>query len=349
MNGLAKLWTIAEIELRQRLVSRTFLIIVCAFGGTLLLLSGLIFAGWASLTNNTDEIGLVFTTTLWLTVFVGTVLVPVLSGGTVNGDRNSGTLATTQLTLVTTWQLLLGKVLAAWLSSLAMVAVAVPFLVLGAAISGLPLFTVPAAIGILVLEFGVFSALGVAWSAIVRSTVFSVVCTYLTLALLSVGSALGFAIGGMLLATTSSVTYITPVYEQVDGTRVRTGCETTERDVASMRWDLVYPVLALNPYVIVVDALPAEFEDGNPVGMIAGQQSLVRLAQVTPDMGGVVDTCNFSHLQGGQTTEELLRGTLPTWPIGALLQIGLVGLLLWWGWSGTRTPARRMPVGSRVA
>lgn len=342
MRALAKLWTVAEIELRQRLVSRTFLIIVIAFGALLLVLSGLIAVGWMLVSGAEDDGGLIFAATLWLTVFLGTLLVPVLSGGAVNGDRNAGTLATTQLTLVSTWQLLLGKVLAAWLSSLALVAVAAPFLAMGAIVSGLPIGASPAAVGILALEFGVFSGLGVAWSAIVRSTVFSVVCTYLTIAMLSVGSLIGFSVGAQLLATPVTVT----TYTHASGTT--SGCKAEVSERSTPRWDLVFPLLAANPYVIVVDALPVNTTStGQPVDAIGYQKFAVRAAQVPPEPTVVVNYCGVDSQPPPPSPG--LDETTPTWPLGSALQIAMVGLLLWWGWSATRTPARRMSPGSRVA
>lgn len=348
MNALAKLWTVAEIELRQRLVSRTFIVIIIAFGGLLLILSGLIATGWLLVSGSDSDGGLIFASTLWLTVFLGTILVPVLSGGAVNGDRNAGTLATTQLTLVSTWQLLLGKVLAAWLSSLALLAVAVPFLVVGAAISRMPIGASPAAVGVLAIEFGVFSGLGVAWSSIVRSTVFSVVCTYLTIAMLSVGSLIGFFVGAQLVSTTVTVTMYTPVWNTSSSTYDE--CTVEFREETVPRWDVVYPLLAMNPYVIVVDALPVNYtEFGEPADVMATQKTAVRLAQVPPDPEPIRDFCRPPTGDLGESSQQRVAATFPTWPFGAALHVALVGLLLWWGWSLTRTPTRRLSPGSRVA
>ena len=347
LTGLARTWTIAEIELRQRIVSRTFLVICIVFGAVLLVLSGLVMLGWGVLRDAAGpdgDGGVVFATTLLLTVFLSTVLVPVLSGGAVNGDRAAGTLATTQLTLVSTWQLLLGKVLAAWLSSLALVGIAVPFLVLGAVISDTGPLAVAAAVGSLTLEFAVFSALGVAWSAIVRSTVFSVVCTYLTLSLLSVGTFVAFTMGGTLITTTSTIT----VYQYDPVANDSYQCVPVQHERTSPRFDIVYPLLAANPYVIVIDSLPLEFDErGEPQTFLGQLQTGLRMAQLPPDRDTVEHWCGTDTER--EPTERTLEGTVPTWWYGALLHVLLCGLLLWWGWSKTRTPAGRLAAGSRVA
>ena len=41
--------------------------------------------------------------------------------------------------------------------------------------------------------------------------------------------------------------------------------------------------------------------------------------------------------------------TTPSWFVGLAIQLALTAALLWWAWARTRTPARRLPPGTRIA
>jgi hypothetical protein len=49
------------------------------------------------------------------------------------------------------------------------------------------------------------------------------------------------------------------------------------------------------------------------------------------------------------SAEEILATTAPSWFVGLAVQIVIAGGLLGWGWARTRTPARRLPPGTRIA
>ena len=138
---------------------------------------------------------------MFFVLLLGTLITPALSGGSVNGDREAGTLATTQVTLVRTGALLLGKVLAAWMSSLALLVIALPFLAVAVIAGGLRVDTVLVSVLVVAIELGVVAAIGVGLSALLTRTVFSVVVTYLIVAALSLGTLLVFALGGLALQT----------------------------------------------------------------------------------------------------------------------------------------------------
>ena len=65
---------------------------------------------------------------MFFVLLLAVLVSPTLSGNAVNGDRDAATLAPVQVTLATTGEILLAKFLAAWITGLAFVAVAVPFL-----------------------------------------------------------------------------------------------------------------------------------------------------------------------------------------------------------------------------
>jgi energy-coupling factor transporter ATP-binding protein EcfA2 len=81
-----------------------------------------------------------------------------------------------------------------------------------------------------------------------------------------------------------------------------------------------------------------------------GQFTLgIRSAQVPPETDRVWDDCAANQSQSYPTPRETIESTTPSWFVGLGLQVVLAGGLLWWGWARTRTPARRLPPGTRIA
>src|SRR5690606_26231804 len=107
-----------------------------------------------------------------------------------------GTLATTQVTLVSTTQLVLGKFLAAWITTLAFAAATVPFMLYAGLRGSLSPATVASSLGVIAAEMAVVAAFAVGLSAVMRKGILSIVATYLLVALLSTGTLIGFGLIG---------------------------------------------------------------------------------------------------------------------------------------------------------
>ena len=115
MNWLTRMWTIASIELQQRVRGAAWYVLLGIFVFVVLIVT--VFTTIA--TANSDAPGAVLSSLIvYFVLLLGTLVVPALSGNAINGDREAGTLATTQVTLVTTSQLVIGKLLAAWITAL---------------------------------------------------------------------------------------------------------------------------------------------------------------------------------------------------------------------------------------
>ena len=92
---------------------------------------------------------------------------------------------------------------------------------------------------------------------------------------------------------------------------------------------------------------------------VAGIRQLLGLAadaQITPELEQTWDECdpaNYQNLYSGssdyRTPEEIISETVPSWFVGLGVQLALTALLLWWAWARTRTPARTLPPGTRIA
>jgi ABC-type transport system involved in multi-copper enzyme maturation permease subunit len=279
---------------------------------------------------------------------LGTLVAPALSGNAINGDRDAGTLATTQVTLVTTWQLVLGKFFAAWVSALAFLLVSVPFIVAAAALGGLHADTLLVTIPLLAVELGVVAAVGVGLSGLLGRPLFSIVVSYLFVAVLTVGTLVTFALGGLAIQSHGSYTYKGfPTDDQ--GNATGTTCEVLETDTRNVpRFDYFWGVLVANPFVIIADAAPNHFDGrGNANDLFGSLKAEERQAQLTPVLNEVDNECSQTFTQ--KTAAEIVGSTVPGWFVGLLIQLVLAAAALVGAWSRLRTPARRLGRGSRIA
>ncbi|RUQ99176.1 ABC transporter permease [Labedella endophytica] len=301
--------------------------------------------------------GFLFSTIVYFVLLLGTLLAPALSGAAVNGDRDAGTLATTQVTLVSTTQIVLGKFLASWFTSLAFLVVSLPFLIVSFALGGVPARTVVASLLVLLAELAVVSAVGVGLSAIITRPLFSVAATYLVVAALSVGTLIAFGLGGAAVQTEvrSTSVYIDPETYPEDGSTEAPTCLPPEvYTYQAPRFDLVWGVLAANPYVVLADAGSGEFDaSGYPNDLFGQVALLVRGAQVPPETEITYNECeDFTGGYSGEdtaTAEETWNSTTPSWFVGLAAHVLIGAGLLWWGIARTRTPAGRLPRGQRIA
>jgi len=166
-----------------------------------------------------------------------------------------------RLTLISPTQLVLGKWLAAWLSSLAFL-VAVRSLPLSGVfvLSGLHAGTVAVSLLILIVLLAVISAIGVGLSGLLRRPLFSIVVTYLVVALLSVGTLIAFGLGSLAFRSTVTATNSSVDWSTIEGnaqydpdTGLPIGVECTLESTYTYqtpRADYVWWLLAANPYVV---------------------------------------------------------------------------------------------------
>ncbi len=208
----------------------------------------------------------------------------------------------------------------------------------------------------LAVELAVVCGIGVGISALAGRPLFSIVVTYLVVAALVVGSLISFALGAQLAQGTvlanspasRSVLYA-PVQPNQQGQPIEPAqpgytCEGPLVEHPAVRTERVAWMLALNPYVVVADAIPYPDRSGTgfyTVGMIEGISQGARSALAGPD---------HTYLcANGVPQPQYLRQTTPLWPLGLGLQLLLTGLLMWLGWRSLRTPASRLASGTRIA
>ncbi|PJJ62158.1 ABC transporter permease [Compostimonas suwonensis] len=346
MSFWTGLGVIVGLELRQRVRGVAWYVLL----GIFVVLVGVVTLLLGLATSAFDGSGgWLFSTIIYFVLLLGSLVAPALSGNAINGEREAGTLATTQVTLVRTGQLVLGKFLAAWITALAFLVASVPFLLVAALLGGLSLDTILASTAVLAVELGVIAAIGVGLSGIIARPLFSVVVTYLAVAALSIGTLIAFTLGGIATQSEAHSTNRTIVYSQTEDPN-ELECGPAETYTYSVpRFDYYWPILAANPYVVLADAVPPHFDaNGNPEDLFVGISYLVREAQVPPDLDAEFDACTNSDFDY-RTPEDKYEGAVPSWFVGLGIHVLLAAGALFWAWARTRTPAGRLPKGSRVA
>ncbi|GAA3594606.1 ABC transporter permease subunit [Klugiella xanthotipulae] len=336
--------TIIEIELRQRIrgIGWWVMLGIWTLGIALITLFTLIILGT---TDSGDSSAWLYSTIVLFSLLMATLVIPALSGGSINGDRQEGTLATTQVTLVSTGQIVLGKFLAAWLCSLAFVATATPFLVIAALREGINPVVVIVSLAVLIAEMGIISGIGVGMSGLMPRQLFSVVSTYLMVALLTIGTPIIFA---LLVGTT--VTHKETTVRSYSLDDYGSSCdEVTIEDRSYARSDRYWWILAANPFVVLADATPATFNDGYVEGLLGGLKLAVRQAQIPPEMPDTINYCEENDYSDGGDDENTVNTTVPSWFVGLGLHVLIAGAFLAGAVRKTRTPARTLPRGQRIA
>ncbi|MHC2997889.1 ABC transporter permease [Microbacterium sp. HJ5] len=366
MSG-QRLGTILGLELKQRTRSVAWYVLLGVFAALLLLVTTLSFLAFRWLPQQQGSA--IYSTIVYITLLLIVLVSPTLSGNSINGDRDAATLAPVQVTLATTGEILLGKFLAAWVTGLAFVAVSVPFLVAATLAGGASAATIGVSLLVLVVEVGVIAAIGVALSGILARPLFSVATTYLVVAALVVGTLIAFGLVGATMRTEQVNNYRSLDWESYEGETypcapgeeptgdypcdddVTPECgEWTSHTSEVPRFDRVWWLLAANPFVILADATPTTFDrQGYPVDLFGQIKLAVRMAQQPPEAETSYDDCSPPPFGEDLTPEERIEQSAPSWFVGLTLQLLLAAGLLWWAWARTRTPARTLPPGTRIA
>ncbi|MBT2531192.1 ABC transporter permease [Arthrobacter sp. ISL-48] len=357
---LAGIWDVVVLELKQRLRSRGWYIMLAVW----FLLTGLVtWLTWASWDASqaarrtfsdyapaevTGPGSMIFEVVLAFVLLFALLVAPALSANAVNGDRAGGTLAILQVTLLRPGQILWGKFFAAWTAALAFLVAGAPFLVIGVALGGMTPGHVLVALLMLAVEVGIVCAVGVGISALAGRPLFSIVVTYLAVAGLVFGTLISFGLGtgltqGTVMANQAQYRESSPLGQ--GPAEPEYTCSGPLQEQPALHTERVAWLLAMNPYVVVADAIPYPDRTRqlgySSVGAIENISQGARYALAGPDR---THTC-----ANGEAQPRYLGQATPLWPLGLGLQLLLAGLLMWLGWRSLRTPARRLARGTRIA
>jgi ABC-type transport system involved in multi-copper enzyme maturation permease subunit len=217
-----------------------------------------------------------------LVLALALLVVPALAAQSVNGDRERGTLATLQVTRLTPGDIAVGKLAAAWGTSLVFLGLTLPLVFYCMFLGGVPLWRVVALTLVIALLLGTVVALALCLSALLARTTTSGVLAYLVVFALTAGTLIAFGIGTAVsresFKVRSPAFCIDPntgeqVFEPVPSSSaspepsstaparpvpgdVRQCQPATTYDSTRNRVDHVWWLLAPNPFVILADAAP---------------------------------------------------------------------------------------------
>lgn len=340
--------TVARLELRQRVRSSRWQLMLGLFFATIGVLSGLTM--WVS--GFDDGSGdFLYGAVAWLVLTLGLLVAPSLTSTSVNGDRGAGTLAPLQMTLLTPAEIAVGKLLAGWLTALAFLGTAIPFLLLAMVPGGTGVGRFLVTTLMMALVLLAVCAIAIGWSALTARSVSSAVMTYLTTAFLCIGTLILFGLSVPLVTSDERVRVLeNPVlpegFDYSTDIPVEDCVETTSvRSVT--RTDATWWLLAANPYVVVADAAPGG--DGSDV--FYWIKTGVRTAQAGPQEP--VNECWASNVTGDLGMDPFGGGTaatgVPVWPFGLAINLGLGALGIALAVRRLSTPVARLPRGTRIA
>jgi ABC-type transport system involved in multi-copper enzyme maturation permease subunit len=376
--------TIAVLELRQRLRTSRWPVVL---GIWFLIIGAVAGLTWWAVSSQPGDPGSTLVdrgTTLYdVVVFfvlgLGMLVVPSLTATSINGDREHGVLATLQTTLLTSTDIVIGKLIAAWMISLAFLLAASPFLVWAWIAGGVEVGRMLLAVAVLTFVLAVICALGLMFSTLTARPIASAVLTYLSVAALTVGTLIAFLITMPLMATQDSVRVRTipqgwyedhnPASDQVKPAMnpMPADCVVIVRRQSTQHTERTWWLLALNPFVVVADAAPSRttvrYLGFNPLQMISDGARTARIG-ATP-VSAILNECwpelqpqpgegdGSQQFQMEQTQQQAQRARLNTvhavWPYGFVF-LGLFGgASTWVAVRRLRTPIRRLPRGTRIA
>ena len=345
--------TVAVLELRQRVRSTRWRVMLIVWGVVLVLLCGGLTA-LAGMSGGRHEeiVPILYDLTLGFVLGIGLIVAPTLSATSINGDRADATLALLQATALRSHEIVVGKLLAAWLAALAFLAVAAPFLLAFTMTGGASWTALVGHLLILAVSLGAVCAIGLGLSAATARPSASAVLTYLVVTALVIGTPIM-----MTLSTTAvhgkqrSIVYSTNYDESTNNKQV---CEKDPDIYTSdiVHWERIWWMLVPNPFVALGDvSARAPVTDLDPRTSYSPLRELGLSVDTmrTPQPAEVVSYyCgNNSH----STWDDDVRRPehLVFWP-ATLLVLGLLG-----AWSlvsasrRLRTPVRTLARGTRVA
>ena len=345
--------TVAVLELRQRVRSTRWRVMLIVWGVVLVLLcGGLTALAGMSGGRHEEVVPILYDLTLGFVLGIGLIVAPTLSATSINGDRADATLALLQATALRSHEIVVGKLLAAWLAALAFLAVAAPFLLVFTMTGGASWTALVGHLLILAVSLGAVCAIGLGLSAATARPSASAVLTYLVVTALVIGTPIM-----MTLSTTAvhgkqrSIVYSTDYDESTNNKQV---CEKDPDIYTSdiVHWERIWWMLVPNPFVALGDvSARAPVTDLDPRTSYSPLRELGLSVDTmrTPQPAEMVSYyCgNNSH----STWDDDVRRPehLVFWP-ATLLVLGLLG-----AWSlvsasrRLRTPVRTLARGTRVA
>jgi ABC-type transport system involved in multi-copper enzyme maturation permease subunit len=345
--------SVAVLELRQRVRSTRWIAALVVWfvvvGGITLLTSGAI----SSSSSSDDASGqpastgpLLFGAVTFLVLGLGLLVTPTLASTGINGDRNAGTLATLQVTLLTPAEIAAGKLLAAWAAACAFLVASLPFLAIALALEGTPGTALARVVLLVAVLLAAVCGIGLGFSALTSRTAGSTVLTFLTVAALTLLTPILF---GLTYPTISGTQEVPVSVVPSDWTgEVTAECQVVVQERTLAHTERTWWLLGLNPFVVVADGAGttehARFSDASndPLGIIRDGVRQLRAGPTLP-----LDECWTDRSNVAGQEDSISRA--PVWPWGLAINVllGVAGYVV--AVRRLRIPQHTLPRGTRVA
>ncbi|WP_235681262.1 ABC transporter permease [Tomitella gaofuii] len=380
LDRIARWWSVvgvlAQLELRQRLRTTRwkttlgialFVLAVAVFGSMYFAMvsGGASYRDWA---RN------LYVIVMAVELFFGIILAPTLTATAINGDRKDATLAVVQATPISNWQLTLGKLAGNWVSCLAMVVIAAPFLVWGIIEAPYGIGTGLLGVVVLCLLFACYGGIGLGFSALTARPAGSAVLTQATVFFLILGLP---ALFGLLYPTTSQDHPVVRGKFSYPALSVAPGassaeepvCRDVEQNETFHHTERIWWLLAPNPFLLLPDVVAGHDDPGPDNGWVTGHRPPDRT--IVAPIAGLLSSARSGPYLGAPRCNELVTGyrTYETsgrsfyqaqnahaeshvgdsWPLGLLANFVFGGIGVVLAARRLRVPARKLPKAVRIA
>lgn len=269
-----------------------------------------------------DPIGpAMFGSLMLFTLILACLIVPSLTSTTINGERERGTFAVLQATMLRPWEIFLAKFFSGLLTTGAFLLATVPLALWASSEGGVGLTRLLATYLILALLCAVLLAFGLMTSTFIRRPALSAVASYGAVFVLTLGSLIVFGLA-----------VVTAPKEEIRVDVPRGPSYTVEQSVIGWRWLLLAP----NPFVVLADAAPRLESNRLPDPLSAIREG-VRQSRRPPEA--------FF----GATPEVEEEEAPAVWPVGMAIEVGLAAAAAYLAINRMRIPARKLAPGQRVA
>ena len=351
--------TVAVLELRQRVRSTRWQIMLVVWGVVLVLLCGGMTAQAGTTTHHVEEaIPVLYDMTVCFVLGIGLIIAPTLSATSINGDRADATLALLQATALRSQEIVVGKLIAAWSAALAFLAVALPFLFVFTLAGGVSWRTLAIHLLILVVTLGSVCAIGMGLSAATARPSASAVLTYLIVAALVIGTPLATAISTTAVRGEQRQTIYYTDYDSSTNSKKVCRSEPEMHTTTVTRTNQIWWMLAPNPFAALADSsarhrVPTKTErlySSSPLEDMGLGIDEMRNPQ--PDEV-VIDYCSNESDRHGDNMpnshDTHIAAHLAFWPVSLVVVLALGAWSLTAASRRLRTPVHKLARGTRVA
>lgn len=347
---LRGLWLVTSLELRQRLRSKRWYVALGVWTVVMLGIGGLGLAP-TLYTSQWDAIrevaAVIFSLQAILVLFAMLLVVPALSAGSINGDRTAGTLATLQSSLLSPTEIVLGKLLAGFLTGVAFLVLALPSLLPVAVLGQVGILYFLRVLLVILLLTLCVTAVGLGLSSLTTRQLGSVVLAYVIVFGLTIVMPITWGVSALFVTQEREMTVYSTTWTDAGEPDV---CEAEVRDVEVPRVDLTLPLMWGNPVVLLAEAAPVLTQD-----FWANDQDVDVLSLIKAGIKVTATTTHPAHWVYCDPADEGYPDHIaevpnrPVWPMGLGLWLLGGGLSVLVAIRRLAVPIRRLGPGTRIA